>query len=52
MISSNPRYQNVLNNLSNINSYADAMAKAGYATDPEYAKKLASVIKKIGNSSL
>jgi peptidoglycan hydrolase FlgJ len=49
MISSNPRYQNVLKNLSNINSYADAMAKAGYATDPEYAKKLASVIKKIDN---
>jgi flagellar protein FlgJ len=51
MISSNPRYQNVLNNLGNINSYADAMAKAGYATDPEYAKKLASVIKKITSPS-
>ena len=49
LISSNPRYQNVLNNLGNINSYADAMAKAGYATDPDYAKKLASVIKKINN---
>jgi flagellar protein FlgJ len=51
LISSNPRYQNVLNNLSNVNSYADAMAKAGYATDPDYAKKLASVIKRVGNPS-
>jgi len=51
LISSNPRYQNVLNNLSNINSYADAMAKAGYATDPDYAKKLASVIKRVSNPS-
>jgi flagellar protein FlgJ len=47
LITSNPRFQHVLNNLSNVNSYADAMAKAGYATDPDYAKKLASVIKKI-----
>ncbi|MBU3621874.1 flagellar assembly peptidoglycan hydrolase FlgJ [Polynucleobacter sp. CS-Odin-A6] len=47
LITSNPRFNNVLNNLSNVNSYADAMAKAGYATDPDYAKKLASVIKKI-----
>ena len=51
LISSNPRYQNVLNNLGNINSYADAMAKAGYATDPDYAKKLASVIKRVSNPS-
>jgi flagellar protein FlgJ len=51
LISSNPRYQNVLNNLSNVNSYADAMAKAGYATDPDYAKKLASVIKRVGSPS-
>jgi flagellar protein FlgJ len=47
LITSNPRFNNVLNNLSNANGYADAMAKAGYATDPDYAKKLASVIKKI-----
>jgi flagellar protein FlgJ len=51
LISSNPRYQQVLNNLSSINNYADAMAKAGYATDPDYAKKLASVIKRVGSPS-
>lgn len=51
MITNSPRYQNVVNNLSSPTNYAEAMAKAGYATDPDYAKKLASVIKKIGGSS-
>ena len=50
LIISNPRYQNVIHNLGNINGYASAIAKAGYATDPDYAKKLASVIKRISNS--
>ena len=51
LISNSPRYQNVLNNLTSVTGYADAMAKAGYATDPDYAKKLASVIKRVGNPS-
>jgi flagellar protein FlgJ len=50
MITNSPRYQNVVNNLSNPMNYAEAMAKAGYATDPDYAKKLASVIKKVSGS--
>ena len=50
MITNSPRYQNVVNNLSNPTNYAEAMAKAGYATDPDYAKKLASVIKKVSGS--
>jgi len=51
LITNNPRFQNVVNNLDSVTSYANAMAKAGYATDPDYAKKLANVIKKINGPS-
>ena len=47
MMSNNPRYQKVMANLDNVNGYAQAMQKAGYATDPQYASKLASVIQKV-----
>ncbi|MDO9204741.1 flagellar assembly peptidoglycan hydrolase FlgJ [Methylotenera sp.] len=47
MMSKNPRYEKVMANLDNVNGYAQAMQKAGYATDPNYATKLASVIQKV-----
>jgi peptidoglycan hydrolase FlgJ len=47
MMSSNPRYEKVMANLDDVNGYAHAMQKAGYATDPHYAAKLASVIQKV-----
>lgn len=50
LIKNNPRYHNVIANLDNINQFALAMKQAGYATDPEYAKKLTSVIQKVVNS--
>jgi peptidoglycan hydrolase FlgJ len=46
----NPRYEKVMANLHDVNGYAQAMQKAGYATDPHYANKLASVIQKISAS--
>jgi flagellar protein FlgJ len=42
-----PRYQNVVANMNDVHNYAQAMQKAGYATDPHYANKLANVIQKI-----
>jgi flagellar protein FlgJ len=50
LMRNNPRYENVMSNLQNVNGYAQAMQKAGYATDPNYAAKLASVIQKITSS--
>lgn len=50
LMQNNPRYQSVMNNLHNADSYAQAMQKAGYATDPNYANKLASVINKVSNA--
>ncbi len=47
LMRNNPRYENVLANLDDVSGYAQAMQKAGYATDPNYATKLASVIQKI-----
>jgi len=46
-----PRYENVMANLDNVQGYAKAMQKAGYATDPNYAEKLTNVIKKVSSSS-
>ena len=45
-----PRYDNVMANLDNVQGYAKAMQKAGYATDPNYAEKLTNVIKKVSSS--
>lgn len=47
MMRSNPRYEKVMANLQDVNGYAQAMQKAGYATDPQYASKLANVIQKV-----
>jgi flagellar protein FlgJ len=50
LMRNNPRYENVMSNLQDVNGYAQAMQKAGYATDPNYATKLASVIQKVSAS--
>lgn len=50
LMQNNPRYENVMENLHSPHGYAQAMQKAGYATDPDYATKLASVIQKISPS--
>ena len=47
MLSSNPRYANVLQQSSSPAAIAQALQKSGYATDPKYAEKLASVMKQI-----
>jgi peptidoglycan hydrolase FlgJ len=50
IMQNDPRYQNVMANLHSAKDYAQAMQKAGYATDPQYASKLASVIQKVSAS--
>lgn len=50
MMKSNPRYNNVINNLDNPEAYAKALQQAGYATDPNYAAKLNAVIKRVTSS--
>jgi len=47
LISNNPRYAGVLQQGGDVVGMAQAMQKAGYATDPKYADKLVSVMGKI-----
>jgi flagellar protein FlgJ len=46
LLKSNPRYQNVLANAKDANSFAYGLQRAGYATDPNYGMKLAAIINK------
>lgn len=50
LMRNNPRYDGVMANLDSVKGYAQAMQRAGYATDPNYALKLTSVIQKIAPS--
>jgi flagellar protein FlgJ len=43
-LKTNSRYQEVLKSLNDPISYSQAMQRSGYATDPNYGKKLQSVI--------
>jgi flagellar protein FlgJ len=48
LIGNNPRYAEVLQQGADVGRMAQAMQRAGYATDPNYADKLASVMSRIG----
>jgi flagellar protein FlgJ len=44
MLRSNPRYEKVLANASDVKGFAQGLQRAGYATDPHYAAKLTHII--------
>ncbi len=44
LIKNNPRYQQVLASGFNSTQYADALQRAGYATDPHYAEKIKRIL--------
>lgn len=43
LLRNNPRYHAALNVGNDAQAYADALAKGGYATDPDYARKLVQI---------
>ncbi|MEK6425101.1 MAG: flagellar assembly peptidoglycan hydrolase FlgJ [Burkholderia gladioli] len=47
MLKSNPRYAGVLSTANTPEGFANGMQRAGYATDPHYAKKLISILRQI-----
>jgi peptidoglycan hydrolase FlgJ len=47
MLRQNPRYASVLSSSHDAASFAHGMQKAGYATDPHYAKKLISIMQQM-----
>jgi len=46
LLASNPRYEKVMASAGDASSFAQGLQKAGYATDPNYANKLTSIIKR------
>lgn len=44
LMKNSPRYQDVLQTGKNSAAYAEALQSAGYATDPEYAKKIKQLL--------
>jgi flagellar protein FlgJ len=47
MLRGNPRYQNVIAQGQDAAGFAQGLQQAGYATDPNYAQKLTSVIRQV-----
>jgi peptidoglycan hydrolase FlgJ len=47
MLTNNPRYAQVVNGSHDAASFAAGMQRAGYATDPHYAKKLMSIMERM-----
>ncbi|MDN7812309.1 flagellar assembly peptidoglycan hydrolase FlgJ [Burkholderia gladioli] len=47
MLKNNPRYAGVVNASTTPEKFATGMQRAGYATDPHYAKKLISILRQI-----
>jgi flagellar protein FlgJ len=46
LLANNPRYEKVMASAGDASSFAQGLQKAGYATDPNYANKLTSIIKR------
>jgi flagellar protein FlgJ len=47
VLKNNPRHASVLSTSRDATSFANGMQRAGYATDPHYAKKLISIMQKM-----
>jgi flagellar protein FlgJ len=48
LIRDNPRYASAMNTGSDVQAFAGALQRGGYATDPDYARKLAAVAAEVG----
>jgi peptidoglycan hydrolase FlgJ len=51
MLKNDPRYQNVVAQTQGMAGFAQGLQQAGYATDPNYARKLMAVMRKIGSTA-
>lgn len=48
-LTSNDRYQEALQNSSNVEHFLQGLQKAGYATDPQYANKIMATLRTVTN---
>ncbi|PCK33234.1 flagellar assembly peptidoglycan hydrolase FlgJ [Pseudoalteromonas piscicida] len=51
-IKGNPRYEQALDKVNDSHAYLNELQEAGYATDPNYANKIKSVLKRIDISDV
>jgi flagellar protein FlgJ len=47
LLKNNPRYAQVINGARSAEGFAQGMQRAGYATDPHYAKKLMAIMQQM-----
>ena len=52
MLSSNPRYSAALHTGSDVHAFAAALQRGGYATDPDYARKVGALASSLNPPSL
>jgi len=52
LLRNNPRYSAALNTGSDVHAFASALQRGGYATDPDYANKIAAVANTVSNLKL
>jgi peptidoglycan hydrolase FlgJ len=52
LLRNNPRYSAALNTGSDVHAFAAGLQRGGYATDPQYANKIAAVANTVGNLKL
>lgn len=50
LLRNNPRYSSALNTGSNVQAFASGLQRGGYATDPNYANKIAAVANKVNHA--
>jgi len=48
LIRDNPRYAGAMNTGNDVQAFGNALQRGGYATDPDYARKLAAVAAEVG----
>jgi flagellar protein FlgJ len=51
LLRDNPRYATALNTGNDAQAFATALQRGGYATDPAYARKIASIAQNLANSA-
>lgn len=47
LLTENPRYSRVVNNATDVKSFAQGLQNAGYATDPNYANKIMQIVRRM-----
>ncbi len=50
LLRNNPRYSSALNTGSDVTAFASGLQRGGYATDPDYASKIAAVANKVNET--